>query len=133
MAEKILRGADVQIFINGQLVPEAQSITYNEQKSQENIYGIDSPFPQETAITRYLITGSISGIQLRSDRISTTRIVSKYTNLLSAPYIKITIKNRYTGSIIFDISRAVVSSKSIAIQAKSVVKVNFNFTAGFAK
>jgi len=133
MAEKTLRGADVQVYINGQLMPEAQSITYNEQMMQDNIYGIDSPFPQETAITRYLVNGSISGLQLRTDRLSTTRIMAQYTNLLSAPYIKITIKDRYTGSIITDISRAVVSAKSITVQAKSIVRVNFSFTAGFAK
>jgi len=133
MIEKILRGADVQVFINGQLMPEAQSIHYNEQKSQDNIYGIDTPFPQETAITRYLVTGSISGIQLRTDRISTTRITSKYNNLLSAPYIKITIKDRFTGSVLIDISKAVVGNKSVTIQSKTIVHISFNFTAAFAK
>ena len=133
MSGKTLRGADVQVFINGQLMPEAQSISYNEQKMQDNIYGIDTPFPQETAITRYLISGNIIGLQLRTDRLSTTRITSKYNNLLSAPYIKITIKDRYTGSVIFDISRAVVNSKSITVQNKSIVRVSFTFTGGFGK
>lgn len=133
MESRVLTGAAIHVFINGQLVPEVQNISYTEQKTHEPIFGIDTPFAQELAVTRYLITGTINGINLHRDRIKTTRIKSKFTNILSAPYIKITIKNRKTGAVIMDISRAVVTSHNFNASVKTTSKFSMSFTGIFAK
>jgi len=129
----ILRGMDVKIFINGLAYPEAQSVSYVEDRQDELIYGIDNVFAQEIISNKYSVQGRISGLQLKDDKLSTRQIVAKYHNILSAPYISILIKDRHSGATLVEISRASVDRKSFEVNAKGLAKVTISFKAIFSK
>jgi len=129
----ILRGMDVKIFINGLSYPEAQSVSYVEDRQDELIYGIDNVFAAEIISNKYSVQGRITGLQLKDDKLSTRKIISKYNNILSAPYISILLKDRHTGATLIEISRASVDRKSFEVSAKGLAKVTLSFKAIFSK
>ena len=129
MAQKVISGAHILLYVNGVVYNEVQTLKYSIDYGEEAIYGIDSVFPQEIKITRISITGSVSGVRVSSSSgIQGYNLRPKITDSFFAPYISIRITNRKTGEDIMFIPYAKVINESISVSAKSVVKSTFSFT-----
>jgi len=124
----VLKGAECSLYIGGKLYPEAQSISYTVDYGQDFIYGIDSFFPQEIAITKVSVQGSVSGIFVKlSGGLQGHDALTKINQKLFAPYVSFEIRERQSDTKIIFIPQCVVSAETMSIQAKGTVKLSFTF------
>ena len=124
----VLTGALVRIYINNRIYNEAQSVSYTLDYGESEIYGIDTPYPQEIHSTRAMVAGSISGIRIRNSAgIQSFNARPKITDIIKAEYISIRIQDRSSGEDILFIPNAKISKQSFQVQAKGVVRLNFDF------
>lgn len=128
MAVQTLTGADIKVYIGGTHYKECQSVSINVDYGEESTYGVDSPFPQEIATTRIITGGSITGIRLKASAgLQGAGARPRILESLYAPYTSIKVVDRSTGFVLFYIPNAKVSSETISIMTKGVVRVSFNF------
>lgn len=124
----VLSGALVRIYINGRIYGEAQSVSYTIDYGESEIFGIDSPFPQEIHSTRATIAGSISGLRIKnSSGLQNYYAVPKMIDIVSAQYISVRIQDRQSGEDLLFIPNAKITKQSVQSAAKATVKLNFDF------
>lgn len=128
MRSVVLKGAEVKIYIGGQLYPEAQSISYVIDFNKTPIYGIDSIYPQETPVSRVLVKGTVGGIVIKGlGSLQGFGIRSKILQELYSPYVSLRLKDRSSDVDFLWIPKCTISSQNIQIQSKSVARVSFTF------
>ena len=126
---RVLKGADVRIYISGKDYNEAQSISWNIDYGEQPIYGIDSAFPQEIALTKMAVNGTISGIRIKlSGGLQGADIRTKINQILHHPYISLLVKDRHSDMELLWIPHMKVTNESMQITSKSVAQLTFNFT-----
>lgn len=130
MAQTVtLSGAQVRAYFGGTLLKELQNITYTINYGETQIFGIDSPFPQEIATTQITVQGSASMIYVQAGGgLQSKDIRSRIHEVLYAPYISLRIKDRKNAIDLFFCPQIKVTQETMTIGAKGTVKVNFNFT-----
>ena len=123
-----LTGSLVKIYISGKLYKEAQSITYTIDYAENEIYGIDSQFPQEIAPGRVSVKGSISGVRVKlSGGLQGAEARTKINQILYSPYTSLRVKDIASDMDILWVPQMKVTSENVQIQAKGVVRLSFNF------
>jgi len=128
-APRVLRGADVLVYINGQKYTQVREVRYAMDYGEYEIYGVDDPFPQEIAPGgRISYRGSVSGLKLRADGgLQGAGIRGIITSVLETPYISLRIKDRATGEDLVYSTKTKVSNESWSVPSKGIVVVSFNF------
>lgn len=128
MKSQVLVGANIRVYINGVAYNECQSITYTLDTADQELYGIDSMFPQEIVPTRSTVSGSVQAIKLKNTGgLQAKGIRATLKDVLKLPYVSIRIQDRQTGEDIILIPKARVSSETFSAAIKQSVKVSFNF------
>ena len=61
----VITGPKINLYINNQLYKEVESISFTVSYGEEEIYGVDSVFPQEIAGGKVSVSGSINGLRLK--------------------------------------------------------------------
>lgn len=123
-----LTGALCKVYINGKIYKEAQSVNYSIDHGITEIFGIDSPFPQELADGRKTVSGSINGIKIRySGDLQSYNAVSLTQDVLKTPYISIKIEDKSTGEVLLFIPNARIVSEQMGIATKRTVTYSFSF------
>lgn len=124
----VLKGPEVKLYIGGKLYPEARSVSFTKDYGEQPIYGIDSVFPQEIAITRVSVQGQVSGVLIKySGGLQGKGAVPRISDLLPAPYVAIRVQDRFSQQDILFLPQAKIVSESITVQAKGVVSLSFSF------
>ena len=125
---RVLRGADVKIYLGGNLYAESQGITYTIDYGEQEIYGIDSQFPQEIAPTRVSVQGTISGIRIKmAGGLQSYNIRTKINEILFAPYISLKVMDRHSDLVLLFVPNIKVTNEQVQVQTKGIVRVTFNF------
>jgi hypothetical protein len=129
MAQSIvLSGANCKIFIGGKIYPEAQSVNYTINYGESEIYGIDSWMPQEVAVTRMSVQGTVSGVRVKlSGGLQGHDVTTKINQKLFASYVSFEIRDRTSDTKLIYIPQCKISSESLSVSAKGIVKLNFTF------
>ena len=124
----VLKGAEVKTYVSGKLYAEVQSIQYTIDYGEQEIYGIDSQFPQEIAAGRVAVQGSVSGLVIKNlGGLQAYDLRAKINEILHAPYTSLRLKDRHSDKDIFWLPQMKVVSEQISIQAKGVVRISFTF------
>ena len=124
----VLRSADVQVYINGEKYSEIQKIQYTIDYGEQEIFGIDQIAPQEIAVTKMTVQGTISGVRVKySGGLQGKGVRPKILDSLSAPYMSLRITDRSNGEDIIYIPSTKVTSESFSAVAKGVASVSFKF------
>lgn len=124
----VLKGAEIKIYISGKLYAESQNISYTIDYGEEDIYGIDSPFPQEIATTRVNVQGTINGLRVKlTGGLQGYQIRSRINEILYAPYTSLRIKDRRSDIDILWIPQMKVTNETVQIPSKGIVSLNFSF------
>jgi len=124
----VLPGALIRIYINNKIYKEAQQVQYVLDAGENEIYGIDSPFPQEISSTRSMVSGSITGVRVRSSGGLQAYNARPLTiDLMKAEYISIRIQDRASGEDILFIPNAKISQQTFQAATKGLVRLSFNF------
>ena len=123
-----LRGADIFVYINNALYGPAQQLSYTIDSQTQEIYGVDSYYPQEIAPTRGSVSGTISGLRVRNGGgLVALGARPKATQPLAGNYVSIRIRDRSTGEDILFIPQAMVSNEQNSVATKGTWKLNFSF------
>jgi len=124
----ILKGAECKLYIGGKLYSEVRSLNYTIDYGEQEIYGIDSPYPQEIATTRTSVQGSIAGVRVKySGGTQGAGARPKINEILNGAYVSIRVQDRFTGQDILFVPQAKVTNESISIAAKGIVNLSFGF------
>jgi hypothetical protein len=125
---QVLVGANIRVYLNGVAYNECQSVTYTLDTGDQELYGVDSMFPQEIVPVRSVVSGQISGIKTKnSGGLQARGIRAVLKDVLKLPYVSIRIQDRQTGEDILFIPKARVSSETFSAAVRQSVKVSFNF------
>lgn len=127
-----ISGAQVKLLINDIEYGQAQSIQYTIDTADQEIYGIDSIFPQEIAPVRSQVYGSITGVQVSGFDLQKMGIRDNNSTFLGSGYSTIKLIDRRTGKPIIEIPKARISNEQFSVSAKGTAKVSFNFRAVLA-
>ena len=129
MAQSIvLSGSNIKLFINNKVFKTVQSISLNVDYGEQQIWGIDSPYAQEIAVTKITVTGSVRGIRLKqSGGLQGSNMRPLFYDVAASPYISIRIQSRYDGEDIIFIEKAKITRETHEIATKSTYKLNFDF------
>lgn len=129
MAQSLaLTGALIKIYLNNKVYKEVRSFTLNVDYGENEIYGIDSPYPQEIAPTKISVKGSISGIRVKySGGLQASNLRPLFTDLAASPYISIRVVDRSSGEDIVFIPQAKVIRESHTAPSKGVYTLSFDF------
>ncbi len=129
MSSKVVSGALVKVWLNGNVFSEIDQISWSINYGEEAIYGIDSPFPQGIASNRVSTTGSISGLRVKySKGLQGKGAIPPIVDLLKAPYISIRIEDKTTGENLLFIPDAKIVNQNVQVAARGVLRMNLSFT-----
>ena len=124
----ILKGSEVKVYIAGKLYGEVQSMSFSIDYGEQEIYGIDSQYPQEIAPTRLAVSGQISGVRIKtSGGLQGKSIRSRINEILHAPYTSLRIQDRHSQLDLLWLPQMKVVSESFSVEAKGIAKLSFNF------
>jgi len=125
---QVLSGACCKVYLAGKVYPPCQSVNFTIDYGEDAIYGIDSVFPQEIAITRLIVQGTITGLIIKGmGGLQAYDIRPKILDILRNPYISLKITDRATDTDIITVPNIKICQEQISILAKGIVKVSFNF------
>ena len=128
MQSVVLKGAEVKTYVSGKLYAEVQSLQWAIDYGEQEIYGIDSPFPQEIAPGRVTVQGSVSGLVIKDlGGLQAYDLRAKINEILYGPYSSLRIKDRHSDKDLFWLPQMKVINEQISIQAKGVVRISFQF------
>lgn len=124
----VLSGALVRIYINNKIYSESQSVEYSIDYGEAEIYGIDSPFPQEITSTRVSVSGSVQGVRIRnSGGLQSYGARSSIADVMKSQYVSIRIQDRSTGEDLLFIPDAKITRQALSMAAKGVARLSFSF------
>ena len=124
----ILTGAHINLYLNNKLYKEVQSVSFSVDYGETEIYGIDTPYPQEIATTKVTVRGSVQGLRQKlSGGLQGSNLRPLFTDIAASPYISIRITDRQSGEDIVLIAQAKVTRESHQIATKSTYKLSFDF------
>jgi len=124
----VLTGPNINLYINNTLYKEVQSVSFVVDYGEQPIFGIDSPYAQEIAVTKITVSGSVQGIRVKdSGGLQAKNIRSLFGDVAASPYISLRISDRISSEDILFIPAAKVVKESHAIATKSSYKLSFDF------
>lgn len=124
----VLKGAEVKCYMSGKLYAEVQSVQYTIDYGEQEIYGIDSQFPQEIAPGRVSVQGTVTGLVIKNlGGLQAYDLRAKINEILHAPYTSLRLKDRFSDSDLLWLPEMKVVNEQVSIQAKGVVKISFTF------
>lgn len=128
MSTSVIRGADVKLYIGGKLYPEVQSISYTIEYMENEIYGIDSIYPQEIKTDRIAVRGTVQGIRIKlTGGLQAYNIRPRLVDILGSPYVSLEVKDRHTDVRLFFLPQMKVTSETNSVASKGVMRVSFKF------
>lgn len=123
-----LVSASVRIYINGKIYKEAQSVTYSLDHGISELFGIDSPHPQELVDGRKSVSGTINAIKIKySGDLQSYNAITLTQDVLQNPYISIKIEDKSTGEVLLYIPNARVTNEQMGAATKRTVSYSFGF------
>jgi hypothetical protein len=127
MTSLSLTGGHINVYINNKLYKQTQSLTLDIDYSEEEIYGIDTPWAQEIAGGRARVHGSIRGLRFKnSGGLQGSNIRPGFMDMAASPYISIRIQDRSSNEDIALITNAKTTNEKHSID-KGVYKLDFDF------
>lgn len=127
---KTIQGFAIKIFINGKVFGEVQEASWTLDYAEQEIYGIDSVFPQEISTAKIATYGNIKGLRLRqTNGLQSINARPLLEKALANPYISIRIQDRLSGEDLLFCPNAKISSEAWNVAAKGILSLSFSFRA----
>lgn len=128
MQAKSLVGANLKILVNNHLFGIGTAVDWSMDYGRKAIFGIDSYLPQEIASSQVTVSGTIECIRTKlSGGLEGLGIAATDQNILFEKYIKITLIDRQTDTIVFNCYNVLVSNQNWKAGAGSIVRGSFSF------
>lgn len=128
MSALVLTGANIRLYMNNRIFNTVQSVTFQVDYGEQEIYGIDSPWAQEIAPGKITVRGTISCIRTKnSGGLQASALRPAFSDIAAGAYISIRINDRSTNEDILFIPNAKVTRESHTVATKTTYKLVFEF------
>lgn len=129
MAQSIvLTGANIRLYVNNKIFNTVQNINFVVDYGETEIYGIDSPYPQEIAPGKITVRGTISCIRVKnSGGLQASKLRPTYSDFAASPYISLRINDRSSNEDILFIPNCKVTKETHTAGTKQTYKLVFDF------
>lgn len=125
---RVISGAHLLCYFNSRVVGAVTKIELNIQQNRKAIGGIDSMQDYELAPTRSSVGGTVTMWRTIGDGgVEGRGIAAPQNSLAREKYFQLIIKERSSGTIVFQADRCSVDNQQIVMQAKALVLVTFAF------
>lgn len=125
---KSVRGADVQIFVNGAPLNVAVAVRWQADPGRHAIYGIDQYTPFELAPGQAVIKGTLDIVRQHLDGgVEGRGVAAPERLLLLEKYFSLAVIDRLTDSVLLVIDNASVEGQQWAVSAKGDLTGSFSF------
>jgi hypothetical protein len=123
-----ITGALITIYWNNALYKEVADVSFTISYGEEEIWGIDSPYPQEIAGGKISVSGNIRGFRLKmSGGLQGKTLRPLFTDVSAAPYVSLRVTDRSTAEDIVFIPQCKVTSEDHTVPTKGTYRLNFSF------
>lgn len=125
---KILRAADLQVYINGKLFAVCTGLRWQTNSGHKPIYGIDQITPFEIAPGPSSIRGSIECIRLKGDGgLEGRGVAAPEKYMLLEKYFSLAVLDRSTDIVILAIEDVLVGEQNWNINSRGQLAGAFTF------
>lgn len=125
---RIVRGADLKCYINGNLIGEFTDLSYSIDYGRRPIYGIDSTMPFELIPGPTKVSGSINMLRIRASAgLEGRGIAARLKEILQEKYINITVIDKVLDLEILKVQRANITSQRWSVSSKGRLSGSFTF------
>jgi len=124
----VITGALISLYWNNTQYKEVADITFTVDYGEEEIFGIDSPYPQEIAGGKIMVTGQVKSFRLKqSGGLQGKSLRPLFSDVSAAPYVGVRVSDRSTQEDILFVPQCKVTSETHTIPSKGVYSITFNF------
>lgn len=125
----IVTGALCRLYLNNKIFSVSQSVSITQQTGEYEIFGINSPYPQEIAGGGQIsVKGSCKGVRIKnSGGLQGSNARPLFSDVAASSYISLRLESRDTGETIWSIPKAKISNINESVQIKGIYQVNFDF------
>ena len=125
---KSLRGADIRVFINGNIYAPVVSFRWSASTGREAIHGIDQAEAQELAPGASSIKGTFEVVRIRaSGGLEGAGIAAPERRILQEKYFSLTIIDRVTDTVVLHIDEAALTDQNWQTASKNITTGSFSF------
>jgi hypothetical protein len=130
MSSRNMVGAWLTVLINGRVIGEVTSFSFNSSTPHSDVVGLDQLTPFELAATSVKISGSMSVLRRQASGGLEGRGITAHVGSLSEQrYISILIVNRKDQTTFFRADNCMVQGQQWEASARGRVTGSFSFTA----
>ena len=125
----IVTGGLVRLYVNNRVYSVAQSVSVTQQTGEYEIFGINSPNPQEIAGGGQIsVKGSCKGVRIKqSGGLQGSNARPLFSDAAASSYISLRLEDRSTGETIWSIPKAKISNINESVAIKGVYQASFDF------
>jgi hypothetical protein len=126
----VISGGLIRLYVNNHVYAVTQSVSLTQQTGEYEIYGINSPYPQEIAGGGQVSTkGSVKGVRVKnSGGLQGVNLRPLFSDIAASNYVSLRLEDRSTGETIWSIPKAKVSNINESVATRGIYQVSFDFT-----
>jgi hypothetical protein len=120
----------VRLYVNNRILTTTQTVSMENQTGEYEIFGINSPYPQEIAGGgQRSVRGSVAGVRTKnSGGLQSAGALPLFSDVAASNYVSLRLEDRSTGETLWSIPKAKLSNVQESISIKGVYKISFQFT-----
>ncbi len=125
---RILVGARVALYINGQAYGRVMGFQWTSTTAQKAVYALDSSFPYELAPGQTRIVGSLNVYRLAGDGgAEGANMTTQFTDVIRQNYFTLSLVDRATGQTLFQANHCALTSQSWSAPVRGFVTGSLAF------
>lgn len=126
----VVAGGSCRLYVNNRIYSVTQEVTMNQQTGEYEIYGINSPYPQEIAGGGQIsVKGSVRGVRVKqSGGVQGSNLRPLFSDAAASNYVALRLDDRATGETYWSIPKAKVFNVQETVATKGIYHVSFEFS-----
>lgn len=119
-----------RLYINNKIYTTTQTVSMDNQTGEYEIFGINSPNPQELAGGGQRTTrGEVSGVRTKnSGGLQGSNALPLFSDVAASNYVSLRLEDRSTGETLWSVPKAKLTNVKETISIKGTYKLSFSFT-----
>jgi hypothetical protein len=130
MAQQVVVGAQVVLYVNGALFGRVVGFNWNSITANKAIFALDSTTAYELTSTQARVTGNISVVKVHGDGgAEGASMTTRFEDIVREKYFTLQLIDRLTNSQIFSANRCKLTSQSWSVPTRGFVSGSLSFEA----
>lgn len=130
MRSRLVSGAKVLCYVNGQLLARVTEFSFNIDTPIKEVRGVDSPIPYELAVTHGRCTFSMSLLRTVSDGgAEGVGLSAPFEDISNQKYFSVMLIERTSDTVIFQADFCMAQNQSWSAPAKGLMMGKLSATS----